>query len=262
MPVDTTIILLRPAADGPDLSGTFEKRDRHGDVYDWFRCNVVRVWQRPVAEVLAAGLPVLPLAPVSAVGPQELPEILAAISERLTRESSPEEAATIWAATKVLMGLRYSKEQVEDFTKGISAMILGIRGIEESTVYQDIFAKGEARGEAKGRVEEAREALLRVGRRKLGEPRQDLRRGSASSTTSNCSTPCSSAFWTYRPGTSCSPPQRHRINSSLRSPSAGRIFRLPPSPCQSTSATSKRVGGPLSCRRCRIRPGRLAGASG
>jgi predicted transposase YdaD len=32
-------------------------------------------------------------------------------------------------------------------------MILGIRGIEESSVYQDIFSKGEAKGEAKGKIE-------------------------------------------------------------------------------------------------------------
>jgi predicted transposase YdaD len=198
VPVNTTIVLLRPAADSPDLSGTFEKRNRHGDVYDWFRYNVVRIWQRPVAEVLAAGLTVLPLAPVSDVGPEQVPEVLLAISERLNHETGPDQAATIWAATRVLMGLRFSREQVDEFTRGISAMILGIRGIEESSVYQDIFAKGEAKGEARGEtIGEARgearglakgearglaegearglakgalEALLRVGRRKLGEP--------------------------------------------------------------------------------------------
>ena len=64
--------------------------------------------------------------------------------------------------------------EVEGFTKG-AAMILGIRGIEESSVYQDIFAKGEAEGEAKGRMEgqmegavdEARNTLLRQAQ-KLG----------------------------------------------------------------------------------------------
>ena len=45
-------------------------------------------------------------------------------------------------------------------------MILGIRGIEESWVYQDIFAEGKA----EGAVEEARNALLHLGRKKLGEP--------------------------------------------------------------------------------------------
>jgi hypothetical protein len=40
MPVHTTIILLRLAADGPDLGGTYEQRYRRGDVYDWFRYDV------------------------------------------------------------------------------------------------------------------------------------------------------------------------------------------------------------------------------
>ena len=57
-------------------------------------------------------------------------------------------------------------------------MILGIRGIEESSVYQDIFSQGEAKGRVEGRVEgraegaveEARNTLLRQGRKKFGEP--------------------------------------------------------------------------------------------
>ena len=68
--------------------------------------------------------------------------------ERLVREASLEHAATLWAATKVLMGLRYRKRGGR-FTSGVSAMILGIHGIEESSVYQDIFAQGEAKGEGR-----------------------------------------------------------------------------------------------------------------
>jgi hypothetical protein len=54
--------------------------------------------------------------------------------------------------------------------EGVSPMILGIRGIEESSVYQDIFAKGEAEGRVEGAIEEARKTLLRQGRKKLGPP--------------------------------------------------------------------------------------------
>jgi predicted transposase YdaD len=70
-------------------------------------------------------------------------------------------------------------------------MILGIRGIEESSVYQDIFAKGEAKGLVEGRVErraeglaegfiegridEARQAVLQLGRKKLGQPDDGVR---------------------------------------------------------------------------------------
>jgi len=80
------------------------------------------------------------------------------------------------------MIIGYPREQVGEMMEGVSTVVLGIRGIEESWVYQDIFAKGlaegeakgeargEAKGEAKGHAEEAMEALLRLGRRKLGPP--------------------------------------------------------------------------------------------
>ena len=59
-------------------------------------------------------------------------------------------------------------------------MVLGIHGIEESSVYQDIFSKGEAKGraegegEAQGRAEEARKILLRQGRKRLGAPDESV----------------------------------------------------------------------------------------
>jgi predicted transposase YdaD len=49
-----------------------------------------------------------------------------------------------------------------------------MRGIEESWVYQDILAEGKAKGlaegKAEGAIEEARQLILRLGRKKLGEP--------------------------------------------------------------------------------------------
>ena len=54
-----TVVLLRPAADGPELNGIYERRYRQGAVYDWFRYDIVRIWQQPVARSTgcrAAGL--------------------------------------------------------------------------------------------------------------------------------------------------------------------------------------------------------------
>jgi predicted transposase YdaD len=90
------------------------------------------------------------------------------MSDRMARETSREQAATLWNATKILMGLRYEEKQVDAIIEGVSAMLFGIEGIEESSVYQGILRKGEA----KGRVEEARTILLRQGRRKLGPPEE------------------------------------------------------------------------------------------
>jgi predicted transposase YdaD len=120
VPVHTTIVLLRSVADGPELSGTYEQQDRHGDVYDWFRYD--------------DGIAV------------------------------------------------FERESGRD-GQGVSAMILGIRGIEESSVYQDIFAKGHVEGRAQGlaegfiegRTDEARQAVLQLGRKKLGQPDDGMR---------------------------------------------------------------------------------------
>jgi predicted transposase YdaD len=128
-----------------------------------------------VDQLLAPGLTVLPLVPLSDVKEEKLPEVLLAISARLAREAGPEEAATLWNATRVLMGLRYSEQKVDSIIEEASAMLLGIRGIEESSVYQGILKKGEAIGEAKGAAKEARKILLRQGSKRLGPPDEPIR---------------------------------------------------------------------------------------
>ena len=166
LPVRTTLVLLRKAADGPDLTGIQELRYPDGEIYDWFRYDVLRVWEQPVERVLAAGLAVLPLAPVAKVEREKVPEILVAISDRLERDTNPDQAATLWNATRMLMGLRHSDEETAEMIQGVYHMLYGIRGIEESSVYQGILKKGEA----KGRAEEARTILIRHGTKKFGPP--------------------------------------------------------------------------------------------
>jgi hypothetical protein len=69
-------------------------------------------------------------------------------------------------ARAILTGLRNSREQIDGLIEGIATMILGIRGIEESWVYQDILAQGK--------LEEARSILLSLGRKKLGQPDEQV----------------------------------------------------------------------------------------
>jgi Domain of unknown function (DUF4351) len=95
-------------------------------------------------------------------------------SARLAKETSPEQAATLWNATTILMGLRYSQEQVGSIIERVSAMLFGIRGIEESSVYQGILKKGSAEGIVEGRIEGVREIVLRQGRKKFGPPGQKI----------------------------------------------------------------------------------------
>jgi len=166
VPVWSVIVLLRPAADGPELTGVLEKSFPGRGQTLVFRYEVIRIWLEPPEKLLTAGLAVLPLAPVSNVAPEQLEGVLRAVAERLKREADPAALTELWTATTVWMGLRHPREQVKSMIEGVRDMILGIRGIEESWVYQDIFAEGKA----EGAVEEARNALLRLGRKKLGEP--------------------------------------------------------------------------------------------
>jgi predicted transposase YdaD len=182
LPVRTSLILLREAADGPELTGIQEMRYPDGEIYDWFRYDIVKIWKQPVERILAAGLTILPLAPVAQVEKAQLPDVLMAISERLDRETTRDQAKTLRDATAFLMRLRYSMDEIASFLRGVPAMLFNIRGIEETPLYQEAFQKGEARGraegeargraegEARGRAEEARKFLIRHGTKKFGPP--------------------------------------------------------------------------------------------
>ena len=182
VPVWSVIVLLRPAADGPELTGVFEKSFPGRGQTLVFRYEVIRIWLEPPERLLTAGLAVLPLAPVSNVAPEQLEGVVRAVAERLEREADAQAMTALWTATTVLIGLRHQREQVRSMIEGVRDMILGIRGMKESWVYQDILAEGKAEGRAEGEaegraegkaegaVEEARNALLRLGRKKLGEP--------------------------------------------------------------------------------------------
>ncbi len=160
------LVLLRPAADGPELTGEYEHQFPGRGRNLWFRYDVVRVWELPPDRLLQAGLPLLPLAPVSNVTPAQLPGVLTAVAQRLRDEADRDLRTTLWAATEILLGLYHPEERVKELTEEVTIMVLGIQGIEESSVYQGIFAKGKA--------EEARMILLSLGPRKLGQPDEQV----------------------------------------------------------------------------------------
>jgi hypothetical protein len=84
-----------------------------------------------------------------------LPAVIRRMEERLTRETTPAEAAALWTSTYLLMGLRYRP--------GVAAQLLrGVRAMKESSTYQAILDEGRAEG--------VRKVLLLLGGKKLGPP--------------------------------------------------------------------------------------------
>lgn len=153
--VRTTVVLLRESADGPATGGLFEELDDDPDPTLAFRYRVVRVWQRPVEELLTGSLRVLPLAPLAAIAPAELPAVLHRIDDRLAQEVESGLADLLRAATFLMLELRYDRNQYREILQSM------IRW-RESGAYQIIVEEGQLR--------EARRLVLTFGERRLGQP--------------------------------------------------------------------------------------------
>jgi predicted transposase YdaD len=156
--VRTTVVLLRTQADGRELTGRFEEAEPDGEVSLSFRYRVVRLWERPVEELLGGSVGILPLAPLAAIPRGRLPQVLDQLGDRFEQETRST-ASDLWAATALLMGVRYDRTV-------ITGLIEKVRRMRESVTYQIILEEGRE----EGRVQEARVLVLDLGTEKLGAP--------------------------------------------------------------------------------------------
>ena len=167
LPVRSLLVLLHRGADSPKLTGFYERGfpDQPPDVT--LRYALVRVWQVPAERWLSGGVGLVPLAPLGEVQSQELPAVIAQMKKRLGREVTPSEAADLWSATYILMGLRYEQALIQKLLQGVATM-------KESVTYQAILQEGKAEGKAEGKtlgeIEEAKKILILQGRNRFGEP--------------------------------------------------------------------------------------------
>jgi predicted transposase YdaD len=159
LPVRSVVVLLRPEADGPAMSGAYQEAFAGEEPYLVFRYRVIRLWQVPDAHLVAGGLGTLPLAPLGDVAPADLPGVIRQMRDRLDREAPRERAEALWTASLVLMGLRYDEAVIDQLMRGVA-------GMEESVTYQAIVRKGGLR--------EAHAILLRQGRKRFGPPEPDI----------------------------------------------------------------------------------------
>ncbi len=158
VPVRSVVVLLRPQAEGRGSSGIVTDVAAPDSVLE-FRYRVIQLWKQPVESVLAGGLGTLPLAPISAVASDVVPNVIETMKTRLEAEASARELNDAWAATFILMGLRFPGQI------GL-ALLKGVRDMKESTTYQLIIEEGE--------IKEARSLVLRIGRRRFGPPPQPV----------------------------------------------------------------------------------------
>jgi predicted transposase YdaD len=112
----------------------------------------------PVEELLRGDVGTL--APLAAADPKEARKVVQRMKQRLEVEVSSAEAATLWAETKVLLGLRYPR--------AIAAQLLrGVHHMKESDTYQEILEEGATQA--------LHETLLQLGRIQFGPPDERTR---------------------------------------------------------------------------------------
>jgi predicted transposase YdaD len=146
-------VLLRPEADSPQWSGLLQRGLPGEGPISTLRYEVIRVWELPLEQLLAGGIGTLALAPICSIAEGEVRRVIRRMKQRLSGPRAPRRAADVWAATYVLLGLRYSDELAH-------ALFEEVLGMEESATYRAIVRRG--------RAEEARHVLLLQGETKFG----------------------------------------------------------------------------------------------
>lgn len=157
VPVHSVLVMLRPKATATDLTGRLEVHGADGVPYLTFRYTVIRLWQEPLAALLAAGPGIAPLALLTNEAVADLPAAFGRFRQRLKADTLPVSVErSLIGSTFVLCGLRYPPAQVEALYRDLSMTL------EDSTTYQLILNRGEARG--------AQALLLSAGARRFGAP--------------------------------------------------------------------------------------------
>jgi predicted transposase YdaD len=158
LPVASVVVLLRKKAQMAWLTGELVVAPPVGPAWQ-FRYEIVRVWERPVRDFLTGPLGLVPLAPLADVPEPTLPAVIGEMRTRIDGQPDRPLAAKLWAATYLLMGLRFDQALIDNVLSGVMQM-------EESVTYQAILR----RGREEGRTEGLRESILAQGEEKFGPP--------------------------------------------------------------------------------------------
>jgi hypothetical protein len=159
-PVRTVVVLLRPEADSPALSGRYQRGFDGEEPYRVFRYDVMRVWKLDPEALLKGGLGTLPLAPLAAKSKEDVPAILAGVRERIDL-SGAAGATSVWETTLPLLELRFSEEEIQMFLRDV---------LPKSKIFEAIKQEGNKEAAVK-----LRETLLVLATESLGAPDEETR---------------------------------------------------------------------------------------
>ena len=130
-----------------------------------YEYEVVRLWERPAEELLAADLGVTPLAvlgklPADMSVEDGLAVIARQVMERAQREAAPDQVMRLLTDAFLLSGLRIRRQQA-------AKIFGGIRAMHESDTYLAILDEGQEKF--------AKKAILAVGEERFGPASETMK---------------------------------------------------------------------------------------
>ena len=165
VPVHTVVLLLRPDATHANMNGVLQYAPRPECGGMDFRYQIVRLWERPAAELLAADLGVAPLAVLGRLPDDvSLEEGLAAVvqqlAERLQKEAPTDRVKKLLTDALLLTGLRVRRDAAVKIFRGVRVM-------QESDTYLMIVDEG--------RVKQVQKDILILGEDRFGTPDESVK---------------------------------------------------------------------------------------
>jgi hypothetical protein len=157
VPTHSIVLLLRPEAAHSNMTGTISYAPRPGRGNMNFGYEVIRLWERPAEDLLAADLGVIPLAMLGRLPEgQSLEDGLASVAKRLVDRIQTEPVdlqKRLLTDAYLLTGLRVRRDHAAKIFRGVRAM-------HESDTFLAILEEGEAKA--------TRKNILVVGEVRLG----------------------------------------------------------------------------------------------
>jgi len=157
LPVETVLVLLRPKADTSDRTGVYERVGPSGAAVCRFRYRVVRVWELSVAQWLACGPGLAPLALLTEEATTDLESAVVRVRDAVRETApNPDVAETVFASSFFLCGLRHNMDIAKEIFRSLHMIM------EDSSTYQGVIKIG-----ALGTL---RRTIMRQGTERFGAP--------------------------------------------------------------------------------------------
>ncbi len=165
--VDGVVILLRPEADGPNMTGYVHYDNLR------YKYRIIRLWEQDADSLFELPVSMLAFAPLCNIAEDGLPGLLERIDRQVAKTAGSHDIRLeFWTITAILLGLKMNTDKSVEIIGGA----IGMDALEQSSFYQYLVDKGRQEGRQEGLLTEARRFVELMGGTKFGNVPQNVKK--------------------------------------------------------------------------------------